>query len=140
MRPRPLDATHDRPSGVICPERSVFRGVLRTRATQWRVTALHETNGCSCSWTAFAGHDDREVLGWVNDCTVTCWICHGADLRGLGEVPRIRNLSPLYLFRQLHDMQTGGSRRKLGRPDAGGRRPAEDDMIAIAAYLASLEP
>ena len=33
--------------------------------------------------------------------TVQCGVCHGADLRGLGPVPRIAGRSPSYIVRQL---------------------------------------
>src|SRR5262249_34041799 len=39
--------------------------------------------------------------------TIPCAICHGAALKGLGEVPGIVGRSPMYVFRQLNDMQNG---------------------------------
>jgi hypothetical protein len=39
--------------------------------------------------------------------TIPCAICHGQTLQGLGEVPSIVGRSPMYMFRQLNDMQNG---------------------------------
>ncbi len=73
--------------------------------------------------------------------TIACSICHGADLKGLGEVPGIRGVSPLYTVRQLNDIQTGdraGIQSALMQPTVINL--TEDDIIAVAAYLASLDP
>ncbi len=73
--------------------------------------------------------------------TIACTICHGAELRGIGEIPSIRGISPLYAVRQLNDIQTGdraGVQTALMQATVASL--TEDDMIAIAAYLASLDP
>src|SRR6185503_9100736 len=41
--------------------------------------------------------------------TLQCAICHGEGLKGLGEVPRLAGLQPLYIARQLFDMRYGSS-------------------------------
>jgi len=73
--------------------------------------------------------------------TVACALCHGDALRGLGEVPRLAGLQPLYIARQLFDLQYGSS---AGKAAALMRRAvehlSEDDIIAISAYLGSLAP
>lgn len=73
--------------------------------------------------------------------TVQCAICHGADLRGLGPIPGIAGRSPSYLVRQLYDLQHGV---RAGLSSALMKQTVEkltlDDMIALAAYAASLEP
>ena len=73
--------------------------------------------------------------------TIQCSICHGEGLKGLGEVPRIAGLQPVYIARQLICIQNGSS---------AGKAPAlmkqvvanlsEDDIISISAYLGSLAP
>jgi cytochrome c553 len=73
--------------------------------------------------------------------TVPCAICHGPDLRGLGEVPPIAHRDLLYIVRQLNDMQTGartGTWVPLMRPVV--EKMTLGDMISVAAYLGSLEP
>jgi cytochrome c553 len=75
--------------------------------------------------------------------TVSCTACHGESLKGnpLGDVPRIAGLQPIYIFRQLYDIQhwtRGGDAVSLMRPVV--ENLSEDDMIAIAAYVGSLPP
>jgi cytochrome c553 len=73
--------------------------------------------------------------------TVPCARCHGAALKGVGEVPRLAGLQPLYVARQLFDMQYGssaGEAAALMKPVVANL--SEDDVIAIASYLGSLPP
>ena len=73
--------------------------------------------------------------------TIQCAICHGEDLKGLGEVPRIAGLQPVYVARQLICIQNGSSN---GTAVALMKRAvadlSEDDIIAISAYVGSLPP
>ena len=73
--------------------------------------------------------------------TVPCALCHGETLRGSGEVPRLAGLQPVYIARQLFDLQYGSS---AGKAAALMKRAvaslSEDDIIAISAYLGSLSP
>jgi cytochrome c553 len=73
--------------------------------------------------------------------TIACAICHGDQLRGLGEVPRIAGLQPVYIARQLIQIQNGSS----AGLDAALMKKAvanlsEDDIISISAYLGTLAP
>ena len=73
--------------------------------------------------------------------TVQCSICHGPDLKGLGPVPGIAGRSPSYTARQLYDMQHGarnGVWTDLMKPVVA--KLTDDDVIALAAYTASLVP
>jgi len=73
--------------------------------------------------------------------TVQCAICHGPDLRGLGPIPGIAGRSPSYLVRQLYDFQHGtraGIGSALMKPTVA--KLTLEDMVALAAYAASLEP
>jgi cytochrome c553 len=73
--------------------------------------------------------------------TTQCSICHGPDLKGLAEIPSIAGRSPTYIFRQLYsfkDGSRGGASAALMQPAVTSLE--ESDMIAIAAYLATLEP
>jgi cytochrome c553 len=73
--------------------------------------------------------------------TVRCANCHGPDLRGTGSVPGIAGRSPSYIARQLRDMKRG-TRRGIGSDRMMGTvaRLTDDDVVAIAAYAASLAP
>jgi cytochrome c553 len=73
--------------------------------------------------------------------TIPCAICHGQGLKGLGEVPPLAGRSPGTIARAIYYIQTG---------DRGGPSVAlmkgvvekltGDDVLAISAYVASLEP
>jgi cytochrome c553 len=73
--------------------------------------------------------------------TIQCAICHGDDLKGLGEVPRIAGMQPVYVARQLICLQNGSS---AGTAAALMKKVvaklSEDDIIAISAYVGSLPP
>jgi cytochrome c553 len=73
--------------------------------------------------------------------TVPCSICHGRTLQGLGDVPAIAGRHPNYIVRQLWNMQNG---ERVGTSAALMQQVVEklsnDDMLAIAAYVASLTP
>ena len=73
--------------------------------------------------------------------TQQCGTCHGADLKGLGPTPGIAGRSPSYIVRQLYDYKHG---TRAGAGSALMKESVEkmtiDDMIAVAAYAASLAP
>jgi len=76
-----------------------------------------------------------------NGKTVQCGLCHGADLKGLGPVPGIAGRSPSYLVRQLFDMQHGARHGQWAElMKVAIEKLKEEDMVAIAAYAASLAP
>ena len=73
--------------------------------------------------------------------TIQCAICHGDALTGLGELPRLAGLQPVYIARQLIQMQNGtsaGANAALMKKVVA--KLSEDDIIAISAYLGSLPP
>lgn len=73
--------------------------------------------------------------------TIRCAICHGPELRGLGPVPSIAGRSPSYIVRQLFDIQHGSRHGQWSELMKGPvAQLSEDDMVSIAAYLASREP
>lgn len=84
-----------------------------------------------------------EALATTGDAgkTIPCTICHGPNLKGLGEVPGIVGRPATYIFRQLNDMQTG-ARAGLGVElmKAVVAKLTDDDKIALAAYLGSRNP
>jgi cytochrome c553 len=68
-----------------------------------------------------------------------CVSCHGAELKGIGNVPALAGRSPSYSFRPLYDF-------KHSARDGTGAAPMReiaaklsmDDMTALVAYAASL--
>ena len=73
--------------------------------------------------------------------TVQCGTCHGPDLKGLGATPGIAGRSPSYSVRQLYDFKYG-TRAGTGAAlmTASVEKLTVEDMIALAAYAASLAP
>jgi len=71
--------------------------------------------------------------------TIACGICHGDNMRGLANVPRLAGLHPIYIARQLYlfkdGTRNGVDAQLMKKPVA---RLTDDDILAIAAYLASL--
>ncbi len=87
------------------------------------------------------GKGKRLVTTGGSGKTISCNICHGDDLRGLGDVPRIAGLHPIYIVRQLagfQDKEYSGTSAALMKKVVANL--TEDDMIAIAAYASSLAP
>jgi cytochrome c553 len=73
--------------------------------------------------------------------TTQCGVCHGPDLNGMGPVPGLAGRSPSYLVRQMYDMHQGNRKglwTDLMKPVVSNL--TDEDMIAIAAYLASRKP
>jgi len=73
--------------------------------------------------------------------TVSCTVCHGLDLRGIGPVPALAGRSPSYMARQLYDLQKGN--RDGLWSDLMDRAVANltvEDIVNIVAYAASLDP
>ena len=73
--------------------------------------------------------------------TIRCGLCHGADLRGMGPVPALAGRAPIYIFKQLYGYQKG-MRSGMWNPlmkDVVAKLTT-DDMIAISAYTASVQP
>ena len=73
--------------------------------------------------------------------TVPCAKCHGPGLRGSADGPPIAGRSPSYLVRQLYDIRSGA---RSGVLPQQMQKPVKNldlnDMIALAAYVASLRP
>jgi cytochrome c553 len=81
------------------------------------------------------------ALAASGDAGVQCAACHGPDLRGTATAPGIAARSPTYMFRQLYDFKSGarkGANSELMK--AAVAKLSIEDMIALAAYAASLMP
>jgi cytochrome c553 len=76
-----------------------------------------------------------------NGRTVQCTICHGDTLQGLGNVPRIAGLHPIYIARQLYlfkdSFRNGPDAQLMKKPV---EKLTDDDIVSLSAYIASLPP
>jgi cytochrome c553 len=76
-----------------------------------------------------------------NGETMACTMCHGTNLKGVGNIPSIAGRSPSQMTRQLIDFQTGARNGAMGQmmkmPVA---KLTNADIVDITGYLASLEP
>lgn len=71
--------------------------------------------------------------------TVACMACHGGQLKGTADVPRLAGLSPDYVLRQLKAFKSGdrhGVQAPLMQPAVENLTVA--DMIALSAYVGTL--
>jgi cytochrome c553 len=76
-----------------------------------------------------------------NGKTLPCGSCHGADLKGVGDIPPLAGRGPSNLVRQLYDIKFGAR----SAPDAQRMGPVvknlkDEDIVDIVAYIASLKP
>jgi cytochrome c553 len=73
--------------------------------------------------------------------TIKCAACHGQTLQGLTGMPPIAGRQATYMVRQLFDYQDGTrSGPSATLMQSLVEKLTVDDMLAIAAYTASLEP
>lgn len=73
--------------------------------------------------------------------TLACTSCHGQGLKGKNDFPSLAGRSPSYLARQLNDF------KHLSRVGPGSKKMqpvvqnlTDDDILAVTAYIASLQP
>jgi cytochrome c553 len=74
-----------------------------------------------------------------NGKTIACSICHGAGLKGVGDIPRLAGAHPTYLARQLYLFKMGlsnGMSAALMKPVVANL--TDEDIVNMAAYIASL--
>jgi cytochrome c553 len=70
-----------------------------------------------------------------------CVTCHGPKLAGIGLVPPIAGRYPTYIVRQLVAFKSGARSTPASQPmQAVVARLSVEQMIAVAAYAASLRP
>ena len=76
-----------------------------------------------------------------NGKTIQCSVCHGADFRGLGDVPRLSGRGAEYLIRQLNDIKSGARKGgSVALMKAVVQNLNDEDMVNLVAYMASREP
>ncbi|HUO21805.1 MAG TPA: c-type cytochrome [Caulobacteraceae bacterium] len=87
------------------------------------------------------GDHSQSGDGVANVPPSKCSQCHGADLKGKNDVPRLAGRQPMYLIRALNDFRTGANKTKSATPmKRVVAKMSDRDIVAVAAYLASLAP
>ena len=70
--------------------------------------------------------------------TIQCAICHGADLHGIGDVPGIAGMHPIYVTRMLYAFKNGNANGGLDQlMKKVVEKLDDDDILNVAAYVAS---
>jgi cytochrome c553 len=73
--------------------------------------------------------------------TLVCEVCHGVGLKGSDIAPLLAGRSPTYIVRQLYDFKYGKRAGAMSGPmEPTVKNLSVDDMLALAAYAASLKP
>jgi cytochrome c553 len=79
------------------------------------------------------------VMAGASGTAIPCNTCHGPLLTGFGAMPPLAGRPPAYLVRQLWAFQSGERHGAMaGAMRAVASRLSTDEMLAIAAYVASL--
>jgi cytochrome c553 len=74
----------------------------------------------------------------VKGKTLQCAICHGEDLHGIGDVPGIAGMHPIYITRMLYAFKNGNANGGLDQlMKKVVEKLDDDDILNIAAYVAS---
>jgi len=77
----------------------------------------------------------------ANGLVIACVTCHGTRLGGIGLVPPLAGRYPTYLVRQLLAFKSGARSTPASQPmQAVVAQMSVEDMIAVAAYAATLAP
>ena len=106
-------------------------------------TALRDPHSGTVSYAPPGSVARGEVLVTTGDNgkTLPCASCHGAALHGTADIPNIAGQHSIVIARQLFAFKAGdrdGAMAVLMRPVV--EKLTEDDIIAIAAYVASQDP
>lgn len=140
------------PVSVVDPT-SLMRTALPGRGGEWLGSRIVELPEDESALRRRDGHSGfiayvpegslarGKVLTMTTAWGVPCAVCHGKTLNGLGGVPPLAGRPPTYLVRQLWNFQSGERRGRMSAPmQAIAAQMRVDDMLALAAYLASLPP
>jgi len=81
------------------------------------------------------------VFSGAEGRSARCEACHGVGLKGTAIAPVLAGRAPLYLVRQLFDLQSGSRHGSFANQmEQPVQNLSVDDMLSLAAYAASLTP
>jgi len=73
--------------------------------------------------------------------TIPCGPCHGVGMQGTDKAPRLAGMHPIYTVRQLYAFKNGSRNgADTGQMKGAVQRLTDDEIVALAAYLAALAP
>ena len=78
------------------------------------------------------------AAGRTRSASTQCTLCHGADLKGVGNVPGIAGRTASYTMRQLWDMKQGARQSQIMAPVVATLEVG--DLINVTAYASSRTP
>ncbi len=111
--------------------------IVETAEDDDLVRARDQING---GFVQYVNAEDL-ALGEKVATTGACGTCHGADYKGIGDVPRLAGQHSLYLIRQLKDMQTDARKdRNVALMKPVVAHLSDREIVAVSAYLASKSP
>ncbi|MBP0620902.1 c-type cytochrome [Cupriavidus consociatus] len=70
----------------------------------------------------------------------SCQACHGGNLMGKDQVPRLAGQGADYLAKQLTDFKTGARKDPTGAMNGAASMLSSEDIPAVARYLAGMTP
>jgi cytochrome c553 len=106
-------------------------------------TALRDPHSGTISYAPLGSLARGKMLVTAggNGKTQACATCHGPELRGTSDIPNISGQHAIVIARQLYAFKAGdraGAMSAMMRPVV--EKLTDDDIIAIAAHVASLDP
>ena len=83
----------------------------------------------------------RQLVETGVGVTIPCGQCHGVAMQGRDKAPRLAGMHPIYTVRQLYGYKNGSRNgADAAQMKSVVQRLTEDDILALAAYLAALAP
>ena len=129
---------HPKADGAMEP---IGQRIIEIPEDSWRAELRDSHSGFIAYVPPGSIEAGRELATTGAGRTIQCSICHGEDLKGLGDVPSIAGRSPMYIARQLWDLKHGvrkGASAALMLATVANL--TDEDILNLAAYTASLEP
>ena len=119
-----------------------FKSGERTNSTMNAITAeLSESDikNLAAYFSSVPGKSaggDAKLAQEGKDKAAMCMGCHGNELQGKGQFPKLAGQHPQYLRKQLNDFKSAA--RKAGHMNAIAKNLSDEDIKALAEYLGSL--
>lgn len=87
---------------------------------------------------AFAPDPDKVRRGKAKSEETLCTMCHLGGFMGQNEIPRVQGQQPQYVMKQLRDFKARRRTNDAGNMTAVSATLSDEDIEALAHYIASL--